>query len=52
MENTSWNDITAVERKNLAPIMEEEDKGQMKGLSSISRQLCIDANMCAKLLRR
>lgn len=36
MENASWNDIIAAERKNLAPIMEEEDKGQAKGLSSIS----------------
>jgi len=33
MENT-WSDIIAGERKDLAPIMEEEDKGQAKGFSS------------------
>jgi len=32
MENASWNDVITVERKNLAPIIEEEDKGQAKGL--------------------
>lgn len=31
MEN-SWNDDISEERKDLTPIMEEEDKGQMKGL--------------------
>ncbi|XP_050460199.1 liprin-beta-2 isoform X2 [Cataglyphis hispanica] len=36
MENASWNDIIAAERKNLAPIMEEEDKGQVKGSQSDS----------------
>lgn len=34
MENT-WSDGIAAERKDLAPIMEEEDKGQAKGFSSI-----------------
>lgn len=36
MENASWNDVIAVERKNLAPIIEEEDKGQAKGSQSDS----------------
>ncbi|XP_011646044.1 liprin-beta-2 isoform X2 [Pogonomyrmex barbatus] len=33
MENT-WNDSIVGERKDLAPIMEEEDKGQAKGSDS------------------
>ncbi|CAL1684710.1 unnamed protein product [Lasius platythorax] len=37
MENASWSgDIIAAERKNLAPIMEEEDKAQAKGSQSDS----------------
>lgn len=34
MENI-WSDGIAGERKDLAPILEEEDKGQAKGFSSI-----------------
>lgn len=54
MENASWNDIIAAERKNLAPIMEEEDKGQVKGLSSISFLISLVSILYenAKLLRR
>ena len=33
MENT-WSDGIIGERKDLTPIMEEEDKGQAKGFSS------------------
>lgn len=35
MENI-WSDGIVGERKDLAPIMEEEDKGQAKGFSLIS----------------
>jgi len=34
MENI-WSDVIVGERKDLAPIMEEEDKGQAKGLPLI-----------------